>query len=238
MFAWLGDIFNIILYKPLFNSLVLLYENIPGHDLGIAIILLTILIKLILHPISVKAINSQKSLQQLQPQLKEVQEKYKNDKEKQTREILAIYKKEKINPFSGLFLALIQLPILIALYKVFWRGLDPKELTNLYGFVNNPGIIDFVFVHLIDLSKPNFYLAVLAGVMQFIQTKMLLPKKEKTAGKEVEFSDIMQKQMTYFFPFFTVIILLGLPSALGLYWIISSAFAVAQQYFILRKKQT
>lgn len=235
MFAWLGNIFNLVLYKPLLNLLVLLYEYIPGYDLGIAIVLLTILIKLILHPISVKAVNSQRALQKLQPQLKEIQEKHKNDKEKQTREILELYKREKINPFSGLLIAIIQLPILIALYRVFWIGLNPKELSNLYGFVKNPGIINFVSLHLIDLSKPNIYLAILAGVVQYFQTKMLLPKKEKNTSGQPDFSDIMQKQMTYFFPFFTVIILLGLPSALGLYWIISGVFTIIQQYYILKK---
>ena len=237
MFEALISFFNIILYKPLFNALVFLYNYVPGHDFGISIILLTIIIRVILYPLSVKAINSQKVLQKLQPKIKEAQKKYKDDKEKQAKEILEIYKTEKINPFSGLLLAIIQLPILIALYSVFWNGLNPKELANLYSFVANPVSISALFWGVIDLSKPNVYLALSAGLMQFFQTKMLLPKSGAKAGQEKPgISDIMQKQMVYFFPILTIIILLGLPSALGLYWTASGLFSIIQQYFLLRKK--
>jgi len=238
MFESIINFFYIILYQPLFNSLVILYNYIPGHDFGIAIIFLTLIIRIILFPISVKAVNSQRGLQKLQPKLQEVQKKYKDDKEKQAKEILELYKKEKINPFSGLLLALIQLPILIALYRVFWQGLDPKELTGLYSFVSNPGHINSIFLHIINLSKPNIIFAVLAGLVQYLQTKMLLPKdspNKNNQGKDVDFSQAMQKNMTYFLPVFTVIILINLPSALGLYWIASGLFSVIQQYFIFKK---
>jgi len=210
----------------------------PGHDFGIAIIFLTIIIRLILFPISVKAINSQKGLQKLQPQMKEIQNKYKTDKEKQGREILELYKREKINPFSGLLLALIQLPILIALYNVFWNGLNPKELSTLYSFVINPGSINPVFLHIINLAKPNLILAIFAGLTQYFQAKMLIPKNtanNQEPKKGPDMSQVMQKQMTYFLPVFTVIILIGLPSALGLYWTISGLFSIIQQYLIFKK---
>lgn len=235
MFNSLASFFYTILYQPLFNLLVLFYNYIPGHDFGLAIICLTILIRLLLYPTSVKAVKSQKSLQKLQPQIQEIQKKYKDDKEKQARETLDLYKKEKINPFSGLFLALIQLPILIALYQVFWEGLNPKKLVTLYSFVFNPGQINSLFFNLVDLAKPNIIFAILAGLMQFFQTKMLLPKDSNSQNKGGELSQMMQKQMVYFFPVFTVIILLSLPSALGLYWIISGLFTIGQQYIILRK---
>ena len=238
MFESLINFFYIILYQPLFNSLVLLYNNVPGHDFGIAIIFLTVIIRIILFPISVKAVNSQRSLQKLQPKIQEVQKKYKNDKEKQAKEILDLYKKEKINPFSGLFLALLQIPILIALYRVFWGGLNPKELVALYGFVLNPGHINALFLHIVDLSKPNLVLAILAGLTQYFQTKMLIPKSDPKGdgqNKGADFSQAMQKQMVYFFPIFTVIILIGLPSALGLYWTTSGLFSIIQQYLIFKK---
>ena len=236
MFNALINFFYIILYRPLFNALVLLYNYMPGHDFGIAIIFLTLIIRFILYPLSVKAVNSQKNLQKLQPKIQEIQKKYKDDKEKQAKEMLALYKTEKINPFSGLLLAIIQLPILIALYQVFWNGLKPAELAGLYAFVSNPGQINALFLNIIDLSKPNLVFAVLAGLTQYFQTKMLLPKNAgKNQNKGQDFSQVMQKQMTYFFPVFTVIILLGLPSALGLYWTISGLFSIIQQYFILRK---
>jgi len=238
MFESVINFFYIILYQPLFNFLVLLYNYVPGHDFGIAIIFLTLIIRIILYPISVKAVNSQKSLQKLQPQIQELQKKYKNDREKQAKETLALYKNEKINPFSGLLLAFIQLPILIALYRVFWSGLNPKELAILYSFVSNPVQINPLFLHIVDLSKPNIVFAILAGLTQYFQTKMLTPKSDpKTSGqnKEADFSRIMQKQMLYFLPVFTVIILLSLPSALGLYWTISGLFSIIQQYLIFKK---
>jgi len=123
MFELIGSFFNITLYKPLFNLLVLLYNYLPGRDFGIAIIFLTLIIKILLYPISVKAIKSQAALQKLQPKIQEAQNKNKNDKEKQAKEILDIYRQEKVNPFSGLLLGIIQIPILIALYQVFWNGL-------------------------------------------------------------------------------------------------------------------
>ncbi len=238
MFESIINFFYIILYQPLFNSLVALYNYIPGHDFGIAIIFLTIIIRIILFPISVKSVNSQRGLQKLQPKIQEVQKKYKDDKEKQAKEILALYKSEKINPFSGLLLALIQLPILLALYRVFWNGLNPKELATLYSFISNPKHINALFLHIIDLSKPNLILAILAGLTQYFQTKMLLPKNTPSTGgqnKEADFSQAMQKQMVYFLPIFTVIILINLPSALGLYWTISGLFSIIQQYLIFKK---
>ena len=118
--------FNEILYRPLFNILVLLYNIIPGDDLGIAIIVLTIGIKLVLYPLNQKAIKSQKALQELQPKIKEIQKKYK-DKTQQAEELLKLYKEAKINPFSGFLPLLIQIPILIALYKVF-LGINGNQL--------------------------------------------------------------------------------------------------------------
>lgn len=237
MFESITYFFYITLYQPLFNTLVLLYNYIPGHDFGIAIILLTIVIRILLFPISVKTVNSQRSLQKLQPKIQELQKKYKDDKEKQARELLDLYKTERVNPFSGLLLALIQLPILIALYRVFWTGLNPKELSALYSFISNPGQINALFLGIIDLSKPNVILAVLAGLAQYFQTKMLLPKNSSADNKNKpsDFSRLMQKQTTYFLPIFTIIILLGLPSALGLYWTISGLFSIIQQYLIIRK---
>lgn len=221
MFQTLGNLFNALLYQPLFNLLIFLQNIVPGKDFGISIVLLTLLVKLVLHPLSVKAVNSQRIMQKIQPKMKEIQEKYKNDKERQAKEIFEIYKTEKINPFSGLFVGIIQIPILIALYQVFW---------------NAPAGINSWFLGLVDLSKPNIVFAVLAGATQYFQAKMLLPKATNGKGKENDFARIMQGQMTYFLPVFTVIILFKLPSALGLYWTASGIFTVIQQYLILKKQ--
>jgi len=228
--------FNTILYRPLFNILVLFYQYIPGRDFGLAVIVLTILIKLIFYPLGIRAIKSQRELSKLQPKIKEIQEKYKDNKEEQSRELIALYKKEKINPLSGCLPLLIQFPVLIALYRVFWRGLQPEQMVLLYSFIPNPGLINPNFLGIVDLSQPNTILAVIAGVFQFLQVKLAIPKQNPSSKKDDSFSGHLQKQMQYFMPIFMVVILLRLPSAIGLYWICGTAFTIAQQYVILKKK--
>lgn len=232
----MGNLFNTILYQPLFNILILLYEYIPGNDFGIAIIILTILIKLILYPLGSKAIKSQKALAELQPKVKEIQEKYKDSKEEQGRKLIELYKNEKINPLSGIWTLLIQLPILIALYRVFWVGFKPEQLNLLYNFVPRPENINPTFLGILDLSKPSFALAVIVGVVQFIQIKLITPKTKETGKKD--FSAQMQKQMQYFMPFFIVLILSGLPSALGIYFLTTTLFTIIQQYIVTKKNNT
>lgn len=230
------NIFNIFLYQPLFNFLIVLYKYVPGSDFGIAIIILTVLIRFLFYPLTVKSIRSQKAISEIQPKIKEVQEKHKNDKEKQVKEIMELYKKEKINPFSGFLPILIQLPVLIALYRVFWQGLNPEEMSLLYSFIASPGEINHFFLGIVNLAQPNIILALLVGLSQFIQTKMTFSKNKNKAqkGDKSDFSRIMQSQMQYFFPVFIVLILLKLPAALGLYIFTSNIFTIIQQYFVLR----
>lgn len=238
---FLVNAFNVLLYQPLLNGLVLLYQFFPGQDFGIAIIVLTILIKMLFYPLATQAIKSQKDLAGLQPKIQEIQGNYKNDKEKQVKEIMALYRKEKINPFSGCLPLLIQLPILIGLFQVFMRGFGPEQMIYLYDFMPNPGQINLSFLGLLNLAEPNLLLAVLAGACQFFQTKMLTPH-QNVKGKQApnskkgrpDFSDILQKQMLYFLPVFTVFILWRLPSAIGLYWLVTSLFSIVQQRFIIK----
>ena len=185
-----------------------------------------------------KSIKSQKAITELQPQIREIRQRFKQDKEKQARETMALYKKAKINPFGSFLPLLIQLPILFALYQVFWKGLRPGEMANLYSFISRPEIIDPTFLGIINLAAPSIMIAVLAGIAQFFQTKMMTPAsagkpKQKTTP---DFSGMMQKQMLYFFPLFTVFILWGLPAAIGLYWIVTALFSILQQYFILKPR--
>jgi len=202
------------------------------------VIVLTILIRIVLYPLMVKSLKSQKVLSELQPKMKEIQEKHKNDKEMQTKEMMALYQKEKINPFGGCLPMLIQLPILVALYQVFWRGLGPGTMHHLYSFVPNPGTIDPSFLGIINLTQPNVVLAILSGIIQFFQTKTMTPQKKNTQDKKdqmSQFSDVIQKEMLYFFPIFTVFILWRLPSAIGLYWIVTGLFSIYQQILINRE---
>lgn len=238
---FLINTFNVLLYQPLFNALILLYKYIPGHDFGIAVIALTILTRVLFYPLGTKAIKSQKALNELQPKMREIQDKFKNEKDKQAKAMMELYKREKVNPLSGCLPLLIQLPILIALYRVFWKGLEPESMIFLYSFVPDPGKIDPSFLGIIDLSQPHIVLAFLAAIAQYFQTKMLSSKKKGSPPKEGDkmgrFSDMMQKQMLYFFPFFTFIILLKFPSAIGVYWVVVTIFAILQQKIVLRAEK-
>ena len=233
MFDFWINIFNITLYKPLFNILVLLYDYIPGHDFGVSVIVLTSIIRILLFPLGSQGIRSQRALQEIQPKIKKIQEKYKDNKEKLARATMELYQKEKVNPFSGCLPLLIQLPILLALYRVFWRGLLPGSLVNLYSFVPFPGQINPISLGIINLGKPSVVLAIITGIVQFIQTKMVTPKQEKS--NKSGFSDMLQNQMLYFFPAFMVLILLKLPAALALYLIVTSVFTIFQQYVIFKE---
>lgn len=229
-------VFNTVLYQPLLNGLILLYEYIPGHDFGIAVIAITLIMRLLLYPSSIRGVRSQKALADLQPKIQEIQKEYKDDKNKQTKLLMELYKKEKINPFSGCLPLLLQLPILIALYQVFLRGLQPESLAqSLYSFVPYPGIINFTFLGFINLAESNIFLAFLAGIFQFYQLKISTAQKGNIKKEATGFSKTMQQQMLYFFPIFTVFIIWKLGSVIGLYWIVSILFSIGEQY-IVRKK--
>lgn len=213
---------------------------LPGRDFGISVLALTVLVRLLLYPVSKMAIASQKTLSDLEPKRKEIQERWKDDKERQAREILALYKQYKVNPFASVVPLLIQLPILIALFRLLGRGMESIDLNGLYSFVPRPEQLDFQFLDIINLAEPHLFFAILAGVAQFVQTKMLTPRgsqafSKQKKGQESDFTNIMQKQMLYFFPVLTVFILLRLPSALALYWIATTVLTIFQQYFMLRK---
>ncbi len=248
MFEGISAFFNIIIYQPLFNALIFLYEHLPIMDFGVAVIALTVLIRLVLYPLGTQGIKAQKALSEIQPKMKEIQEKYKNDREKQGKEMMLLYKKEKINPLAGCLPILIQLPIIIGIYqvfRVFQDGLSATELEVLYSFIPSPEIIgNPSFLGIIDLASSNIYLAFIAGILQFFQMKMMLSNQQLTGSNQVskdkkqdqmsQFSNMMQKQMLYFFPVFTVVILWTLPSAIGLYWITFTLFAIIQQYLTFR----
>jgi YidC/Oxa1 family membrane protein insertase len=238
----MSEIFNLFVSQPIFNTLVFLYNIIPGHDFGIAIILTTIILKSVLLPLSKKQIESQKKLQDLQPQIKQLQEKNKDNKEKQTKELMQFYKDNKVNPFGGCLPLIVQLVFLIAIYRIIIQISDAGlivETKNLYSFVSNPGNINHLFIGLINLTKPSIVLAVLAAVAQFWQTKMLMQSQPKTAPKEdgtPDFAQMMTKQMLFLGPIMTLFIGIKFAAGLSLYWLISTLFAIFQQLYIFKKK--
>lgn len=232
---FLFSIYNEILFRPLFNALVWLYITLPWQDLGLAIAVLTVAIRFVLTPFLWKGQSAQRKMAELQPEIKRIQEDLKHDKEKQGRALMEFYAKHKINPFSGCLIMLMQIPILIALFHVFQRGFDPSELRLLYDFLPNPGSLNPLTLGLVDLSKGNIFLGVIAAVTQYFQIKMSAPKPQAIT-KANDFASIMQKQSLYIFPALILVWSYTLPSALTLYWTVLNIFAILQE--ILVKKWT
>jgi len=234
-------LFNTFFYEPLFNFLVAIYNFIPGHDIGLAIIVLTIAVKLALYPLSQKSIKAQKSLQDLQPKVEALKAKYKGQKEKLASEMMGLYKTEKANPFSSCLPLLIQFPFLIAIYWVFRNGLTAESLDFIYPFISNPGQLNPVAFGFLNLSDTNILLALMAGAAQFWQVKMLSSKKpgiKSKGSKDENMMSSMNKQMMYFMPIITIVIGLGLPGGLMLYWTVTALFTVFQQKLVFKKEST
>lgn len=230
-------LFNEIFYKPLFNGLIFLYNIVPNHDMGVSIIILTIFIRLVLWPLTSKGIRSQKALAALQPKIEELKKKFKDNKEAQAKALMALYSENKINPLAGILPLILQIPIIFALWRVFLNSTQ-SDFSLIYSFIDTPDKIQTVFLGLFDLTKRSMLLAVIAGALQYFQTKMIMPSYAKalagkTEGKLAESADfgrIMSKQMLYFGPIISVVIFWTLPAALPLYWIIVTLATMFQQY--------
>ncbi len=217
------------------NFLVWIY--IYTKNFGVAVIALTILVRLAINPLNAKALESQKVMAEIQPRLNEIQKKHKDDKEKQAVEMMNLYKEKKFNPFSGVLFLFIQIPIIWALFYVFKAGISING-SMMYPFIVLPAHINPYFLG-IDLSTPNMYLAAVTAIAQFFQAKTAIPPTPKTDGKKdqmTQMSETMGKQMMIFLPVITFFVLFKLPAALGLYWLITTLFTIAQQYFIFKKK--
>ena len=232
----MGNLFTTVFYQPILNLLILLYNTVSFQDLGVAIILLTIIIKAILWPFGKQSIKSQKALQELQPKLDSLKKEYGDDKVGLSRATMDLYKESKINPLSSCLPLLIQLPFLFAVYRVFSDGLNNK-LDLVYSFIYRPEVVQGIFLGFLDLNKPNIILAVMAGLAQFWQAKMMSTKRPsiKTDGsKDESMTAIMNKQMLYFMPATTIFIGASLPGGLTLYWFVITLLTALQQVLIFK----
>lgn len=225
--SFLSSIYNELLWRPLFNGLIFIYNTLPWKDLGLAIFVFTILTRIALAPLTLKAKKSQQEMSFIQPEIKKVQEKFKNDRQAQSRALTELYSKYKINPFSGCLVMLVQLPILIALFDVFRKGIAEIKPETLYPFVMNPGVINTVSSGLIDLSKGNLYLGVVAAITQYLQTKITLKQQGGMSAQE-GFAKSLQWQSLYFFPALVLLWSYTLPSALTLYWTVLNIFGIVE----------
>ncbi len=228
-------VYNLILYQPLLNVLIFFYNTIALGDLGLAIIFLTVLIRLILFPIFHKSARHQAAMQRIQPELKKIQELHKGNREKQTQATLDLYKQHKVNPFSGFLLLLVQLPILIAIYQIILKSLKPGFLSGLYGFVHAPLMINPTFLGLINLGERSIIVVALAALAQYFQGKLSLLPPQKAGASDP--AQKISRQMVIVGPVVTLVIFYNLPAAIGLYWFTTTLFSIFQQIIINRQRE-
>lgn len=227
----IGTLFHAILYRPFFNALIFLYQTIAFHDLGIAIVFLTVIIRFVLFPLFYKGLKNQTLLMKIQPHIQEIQKNHKKDKAKQAQALMDLYKAHNVNPFSGIFITLIQLPILIAVYAVFRSGLATLSPADIYPFIAAPAAFNAVSLGLLDLTKTNILVALLAAVVQGAQA--ILAQSRKVIGAQGKNPMASTgKFMIVVGPLMTVWILSYVPSAIGVYWLTTSIFSAVQQYYV------
>jgi len=229
-------LYQTIISQPILNLLVFFYQTIAFHDLGLAIIFVTILIRLILYPFFHKSAKQQMLMQRIQPHVKKIQEQHKDDRQKQGEALMALYKEHGVNPFSGFLLLILQIPILIALYRLFLGGLGADQLKLLYSFIPMPQMINSTLLGIIDLHSKNLILVLLAGLAQYFQARLAIYRAPGAQGPLSQ-AEKLARQMAFAGPIVTVLIFYNLPAAVGLYWFISSLFSVLQQYFVNKHLQ-
>jgi len=243
-----SNIFHLIFFNPLYNLLITLSAFLPGQSFGGAIIVLTLLVKLILLPLQHQALKIQKKMKLLEPKLAEVKKLYSQDKNEQAKKTMALYREHGVNPLTTFWTILIQIPVILALFLVFRSGaaLQPEIL---YTFVPRPEAISLIWLGLIDLTKAFFPLALLVGVSQFIQLWLAMPApiapseppKSATPPSQTnspqDFARKLQAQMRYTLPIFIVFAASTLPAAIGLYWLTSNLFAIGHELVVRRESK-
>ncbi|MCK5591877.1 MAG: YidC/Oxa1 family membrane protein insertase [Candidatus Pacebacteria bacterium] len=236
--------FNTYLYEPLYNTLVFLIGVLPGHSVGLAIIVLTIIVKLIILPLTHKSTKSQAKMKKIEPEAQKLREKHKNNKQVQAQQIMDLYKRHGVNPFSSCLLMLVQFPVIIALYWVFYKGLNggvQEEI--LYSFIQYPESINMFFLGVFDLAGKSMILALLAGITQFFQMKLAMPDipkaKPKDSSKEPSFKEDLARnmslQMRYMMPIIVFVIAWQISAAVALYWVVSNIFSVIHELIVKRE---
>lgn len=234
----ISTFFYSFFYDPIYNVLVTLISFVPSSDVGIAVILLTIVIRLILLPFSLSAARTQLAMKALEPKIKELKEKHKGNKEKEALETLALYRTERVNPFASILTVFIQIPFLFALYWVFlYEPFSAINIERLYAFTPVPDSISLQFLGLISMTGKSIVLAVLAGLTQFLQAHMSLSgtmKPTTGGGMQGDFQKIMGLQLKYVFPFLIGIISYTTSSAIALYFITTNLAGALQEWYVLR----
>lgn len=247
MFGMLTALWDEVLLRPIYNLLLWLTTLMPGHSLGLAIIVLTLLIRVILFFPTYSSLKQQKSLQQLQPKINAARTKYANDQQKQAEEVMKLYKEHGVHPCGSCLPVLIQLPFLYAVFAVLRNGLDPAYTHYLYSSFANFDLstINTSFLG-INLTSPDLYiLPILTGVTQFISMKLAQVKqkakvrditpKDSQEPKQMKEMEQATNSMMYLLPLLLAWFARSYPAGLSLYWIFSTLFGIGQQMILNRR---
>jgi len=234
----ISTLFNAVFYNPIYNALVALVTFIPGSDVGIAVILVTIVIRLLLLPFSLSAARTQRAMKSLEPKLKELKERNKDSKEKIALETLALYREAQVNPFASILMVFIQIPVLLALYFVFfYEPLSTINTARLYAFTPIPSNASLEFLGLLSVAGKSVVLAILAGTTQFYQAHLALSgtmKPSSAPGMQNDFQRIMGMQLKYVFPFIIATISYTTSGAIALYFITTNIAGALQEIYVRR----
>jgi len=237
--------YNQIVFLPLYNGLVGLMDIVPWLDVGLAVIIFTCIVKLILFPLSKSSILTQIRMKEVEPEANRIKVQYANDRQMQAKKTMELYKEKKIKPFAGVLLLFIQLPILLALISVFYKIVPAIHPELLYSFVSLP-VIKTHFLGLIDLTHKSLILSLATGVVQFLQLHFSPATRQQKGSASTNPGDMsamagtMGKQMKYILPFFAFISTYWLiparfpqaASVIAIYWAVSSAFTLGQEIVI------
>ncbi|MBI4128072.1 MAG: membrane protein insertase YidC [Parcubacteria group bacterium] len=231
----MNGFFTEIFFRPILNLLAALYNLIPGHDLGVAIILVTLVVRFLLAPFTRRSLTTQLEMQKIQPELAGIRKQYAHDREAQARAMMEVYRTRKVSPFGSLTPLFIQLPVLIALFQVLSADLASIEPRFFYSFVTPPHNIDPTLGGFLALNEPSIILGVLAGVAQFFQSRMLVIANQPEV-KADDTAAMVSRQSMYLIPLVVGITGARFPAGISLYWTVSTLFGLVQQWLILKPR--
>ncbi len=238
-------IWHTFFFDPVYNTLVFFIDILPKGDVGLAIIATVVVVKLVLLPLSIKAAKTQKILREIEPKLKEIKEKFKDNREEQARAMMAIYHEAGMNPFASIMVFFIQIPIVIALYLAVSKGggvaLPAINTDLLYSFIAAPISVTMNFLGMIDITGKSLLLAFLAAVTQFFQIKLALPPllpRDPNAAPDLkdDFMRNMQLQMRYVMPVLIFFAAYFISAAIALYFFVSNIAGILQELYVKRHR--
>jgi len=239
----ISTVFHTVIYDPLYNGLIFLVGVAPSHDVGLAVIALTIVVRVILLPLSRRAVETQIAMKKVAPEIEKIKEKFKDNREEQGKAIFALYKERGVHPFASFGLLLAQLPILFALYWIFANGGLPELRPDLlYSFISAPAGVSMEFLGVLDMAGHSIVLGILAAATQFVYTRLSMGPREKkpaTTATTASFSGDLARsfdlQARYVLPATFIFLSFIIPNAAMVYLVTSNTFMIAQEYLSGRR---